>query len=518
MTAAAAPKAILPELAVPAAEAAEAEAPGAEAGAGAALAAGDAPTATEGPRGAARTGQSALPPRALHPGVDPKVNEKMGLPPGDPLGGPPHLALRAMSPRTPISSPRLDPPRSTAPCPHAGRPASASVYVANLDSRVDDAALLATFCLFGGIESCRVVTDEAGDSCGHGYVHYQREDGAKVAIERMSGMKIGSKKVSVSRLAWPTLGAQEATCWRGAAACREAAPAAPGGARDPAPAEAAPAAAAKDSAQAPTEANLAEHAAPAAEAEAARPGAEASAADGRDLRLLRRLNKNLKLYKLLSAVSAMGRGAKASAARLEAAQEQLAARKAELGRLRRQLALQRGEGLQAAAEPTENGSAPCDAADELEAAREGPDAGEGAGATGRGAGGSDGRSGWAGLPEAALQDELDETSDGDTDDLDSDSSLDRDIAAMERPPPETVDMLSAVVRGELGPVLQWLADADRSARAFGHGHLAARVAARQGHRELSAVLAAALDTWAPLAAGQEPGGSDGGGSHGETSL
>ena len=74
------------------------------------------------------------------------------------------------------------------------------------------------------------------------------------------------------------------------------------------------------------------------------------------------------------------------------------------------------------------------------------------------------------------------------------------------------------MRGELGPALQWLANADHSVHALGHGRLAARVAARQGHAGLSTMLTTALNSWAPPVAIHESDGSYGDGSDSEPSF
>ena len=89
---------------------------------------------------------------------------------------------------------------------------------------------------------------------------------------------------------------------------------------------------------------------------------------------------------------------------------------------------------------------------------------------------------------------------------------------MDRPPPETVSMLTAVLHGEMRPVIDWLTESDRSESALGHGRLAARAAARQGHARLSTMLTTALDSWAPPVAIHESDGSYGDGSDSEPSL
>eukprot|EP00747_Dinoflagellata_sp_TGD_P124265 gnl/TRDRNA2_/TRDRNA2_173959_c2_seq36.p1 gnl/TRDRNA2_/TRDRNA2_173959_c2~~gnl/TRDRNA2_/TRDRNA2_173959_c2_seq36.p1 ORF type:complete len:596 (-),score=169.90 gnl/TRDRNA2_/TRDRNA2_173959_c2_seq36:62-1849(-) len=73
-----------------------------------------------------------------------------------------------------------------------------NVFVKNLDPNIDNKALYDTFSLFGNILTCKVVTDPAGKSRGYGFVHYETEEAAKQAIERVNGMQIGDKTVNVA--------------------------------------------------------------------------------------------------------------------------------------------------------------------------------------------------------------------------------------------------------------------------------------------------------------------------------
>ncbi|CAE7811544.1 pabpc1-a [Symbiodinium sp. KB8] len=73
-----------------------------------------------------------------------------------------------------------------------------NVFVRNLDRNIDNKALYDTFSLFGNILSCKVCTGPDGKSRGYGFVHYETEEAAKQAIERVDGMQIGEKTVGVS--------------------------------------------------------------------------------------------------------------------------------------------------------------------------------------------------------------------------------------------------------------------------------------------------------------------------------
>jgi len=72
-----------------------------------------------------------------------------------------------------------------------------NIYVKNLDKNIDNKALYDTFSLFGNILSCKVATDPTGNSYGYGFVHYETEEAAKQAIEKVDGMMIGERTVQV---------------------------------------------------------------------------------------------------------------------------------------------------------------------------------------------------------------------------------------------------------------------------------------------------------------------------------
>merc|ERR1711933_257495 len=82
--------------------------------------------------------------------------------------------------------------------PSIRKSGAGNVYVKNLDRNIDNKALYDTFSLFGNILSCKVACEPTGKSRGYGFVHYETEEAAKQAIERVNGMQIGDKTVEVT--------------------------------------------------------------------------------------------------------------------------------------------------------------------------------------------------------------------------------------------------------------------------------------------------------------------------------
>ncbi|CAN1307461.1 Polyadenylate-binding protein 8 [Linum perenne] len=81
--------------------------------------------------------------------------------------------------------------------PSIRRSGAGNIFIKNLDKAIDHKALHETFSAFGNILSCKVATDATGQSKGYGFVQYDADEAAQMAIEKLNGMLINDKQVYV---------------------------------------------------------------------------------------------------------------------------------------------------------------------------------------------------------------------------------------------------------------------------------------------------------------------------------
>jgi len=72
-----------------------------------------------------------------------------------------------------------------------------NIFIKNLDKTIDGKALSDTFSEFGNVLSCKIELDETGQSKGYGYIQFQTQEAADLAIQKVNGKLIANKPVFV---------------------------------------------------------------------------------------------------------------------------------------------------------------------------------------------------------------------------------------------------------------------------------------------------------------------------------
>ncbi|KAJ3695450.1 hypothetical protein LUZ60_000827 [Juncus effusus] len=81
--------------------------------------------------------------------------------------------------------------------PATRKSGAANIFIKNLDRTIDQKGLYETFSSFGTIMSCKIMTDQTGQSKGYGFVQYETEESAQKAISQLNGMLLNDKPVFV---------------------------------------------------------------------------------------------------------------------------------------------------------------------------------------------------------------------------------------------------------------------------------------------------------------------------------
>ncbi|KAK9112696.1 hypothetical protein Scep_020215 [Stephania cephalantha] len=74
---------------------------------------------------------------------------------------------------------------------------AANIFIKNLDEAIDGKALHETCSVFGQILSCKIATDDCGQSKGYGFVQFDSEVAAQKAIDDLNGKLLNNRPIYV---------------------------------------------------------------------------------------------------------------------------------------------------------------------------------------------------------------------------------------------------------------------------------------------------------------------------------
>lgn len=83
--------------------------------------------------------------------------------------------------------------------PTVRRSGAGNIFIKNLDVNIDTKSIYDTFSMFGSILSCKIACDEEGKSKGYGFIHFETEEAAQKAIDKVNGMLLDNKVVFVGK-------------------------------------------------------------------------------------------------------------------------------------------------------------------------------------------------------------------------------------------------------------------------------------------------------------------------------
>eukprot|EP00668_Euglena_longa_P002991 GGOE01003489.1.p1 GENE.GGOE01003489.1~~GGOE01003489.1.p1 ORF type:complete len:632 (-),score=132.78 GGOE01003489.1:833-2728(-) len=72
-----------------------------------------------------------------------------------------------------------------------------NIFIKSLHPQIDHKSLYDTFSAFGPVLSCKVVLKPNGESAGYGFVHFDSDEAARLAVEKVNGMSLNGKIVFV---------------------------------------------------------------------------------------------------------------------------------------------------------------------------------------------------------------------------------------------------------------------------------------------------------------------------------